>query len=374
MDLNSKEIKLFYLSFSVYNFATSIVQIFIPLFFYNKGFPLSVIILFFAITQIGRISFLPVAAYLSSSFGAKKVLSAAFAISIFYYLLLSKIESLSLIYYVSALAYGVVQAFLWLPFLVHLSKISPNENKGKIYSRLNIYSSIANATGPILGGFIISLYGFGYVFYAVIGLIIPAIYFLSLTPEASKIRKINFKLISVKKVYPDLVANGSFNLQVYLLNTLWPIFIFLILPEYNTIGFIQTMSLFISLIAFHFVGKWTDKFRRKKVLLAGSVLNSVFCSLRIFAGSFLSVFALNSTSIFTGVLQGVPWNVKLQEHMEREPRVEYTMFFEIGGAFITFAGLFIFIFAIQYFSLRDALVFGIIAGSLSGLFVNLIRE
>lgn len=374
MDSSSKEIKLFYLSFSVYNFATSIVQIFIPLYFFNKGFSLPLILLFFALAQIGRIIFLPFAAWLSSSFGAKKVISAAFVISIFYYLLLSKIESLSLVYYVSALIYGAVQAFLWLPFLVHLSKISPNENKGKIFSRLNIYSSIANALGPILGGFIISFYGFQYVFYVVIGLIIPATYLLILTPEVSKIRKINFKLISVRKIYPDLIANGSFNLQVNLLNTIWPIFIFLILPEYNTVGFIQTISLFASLIAFHFIGGWTDKFKRKKVLLCGSVLNSIICSLRVFANSFLSVFFINTASIFTGALQGIPWNVKLQEHMEKEPRTEYVAIFEIGGAFITFVGLFIFIFATQYFSLKDALFFGIIAGSLSGLCVNLIRE
>ncbi len=167
-------------------------------------------------------------------------------------------------FYLSAIIFGAIQALLWLPFLIHLSKISPNEKKGRIFSKLNMYSAVANASGPILGGFIISFYGFEYVFYLVIGIVLFAIYFLSLTPEVSKIRKVNFKLINIKKVYPDLIANGAFNFQVYLANTLWPIFIFLILPQYNTIGFIQTVSVFLSLIALHYSGKWTDKFNRKK--------------------------------------------------------------------------------------------------------------
>ncbi len=374
MDSNHKEIKLFYLSFSIFQFANSIVQIFIPLYFYNKGFSLYSILMFFAVTQIGRLIFLPIAARLSSSYGAKRIMSASFVLSIVYYVFLGKVESVSGIFYVSAFIFGSVQALEWLPFLVHLSKMSPNENKGKIYSKLNIYTTIANALGPLLGGFIISLYGFHSVFYVVIALILPAIYFLLKTPEISKIRKIKFSLISVRKIYPDMIANGGFNFQTYLGNTIWPIFIFVILPQYNTIGFIQTASLFMSLVALHSIGKLTDRTRRKKVLLLGSVLNSSASFLRIFANSFLSIFMLNSAAIFTGTLQGIPWNVKLQEHMGREPRTEYVAIFEIGGASIAFLGLLIFAIASIFLPFREVLLYGIIVSSLSGLFVNLIRE
>ncbi len=374
MTSNQKEIKLFYLSFSIFQFANSIVQIFIPLYFYNKGFSLYSILMFFAVTQIGRLIFLPIAARLSSSYGAKRIMSASFVLSIVYYVFLGKVESVSGIFYVSAFIFGSVQALEWLPFLVHLSKMSPNENKGKIYSKLNIYTTIANALGPLLGGFIISLYGFHSVFYVVIALILPAIYFLLKTPEISKIRKIKFSLISLRKICPDMIANGGFNFQTYLGNTIWPIFIFVILPQYNTIGFIQTASLFMSLIALHSIGKLTDRARRKKVLLLGSVLNSSASFLRIFANSFLSIFMLNSAAIFTGTLQGIPWNVKLQEHMDREPRTEYVAIFEIGGASIAFLGLLIFAIASIFLPFREVLLYGIIVSSLSGLFVNLIRE
>lgn len=374
MDSNHKEIKLFYLSFSIFQFANSIVQIFIPLYFYNKGFSLSSILMFFAVTQIGRLVFLPLAARLSSSYGAKRIMSVSFIFSIIYYIFLGKVESVSGIFFASAFIFGSVQALQWLPFLVHLSKMSPNDSKGKIFSRLSMYTTISNAVGPLLGGSIISFYGFDSVFYVVIALIVPAIYFLLITPEISKIRRIKFNLISIRKIYPDMIANGGFNLQTYLGNTIWPIFIFAVLPQYNTIGFIQTASLFMSLIALHFIGKWTDRARRKKVLLRGSIFNSITSFLRIFANSFSSIFILNSASIFTGTLQTIPWNVKLQEHMEKEPRTEYVAIFEIGGAIITFLGLSIFAVISIFLPFRDVLFYGIVVSSLSGLFVNLIRE
>lgn len=372
--ISNNEIKLFYLSFSIFQFANSIVQIFIPLYLYNKGFSLYSILIFFAVTQVGRLIFLPIAAWLSSSYGAKRIMSISFIFSIFYYIFLGKVEGISYVFYFSAFLFGAVQALQWLPFLVHLSKISPNEDKGKIYSKLNIYTTIGNALGPLLGGYIISSYGFKSVFYVVIALIVPAIYFLLITPEVSKMRKIKFSLISVKKIYPDMIANGAFNFQTYLGNIIWPIFIFVVLPQYNTIGFIQTASLFMSLVTLHFIGKLTDRSRRKKVLLWGSAINSLTSLFRIFANSFFSVFIINSASIFTGTLQAIPWNVKLQEHMEKEPRTEYVAVFEIGGTLINFLALSLFAAIAIFLPFKDVLFYGIIAGSLSGLFVNLIRE
>lgn len=77
-----KELKIFYFSIALYNFALSFVQIFIPLYLFKKGFSLSLILLFFALSQLGRLLFLPLAAHLSSSFGAKKIISLAFAFQV----------------------------------------------------------------------------------------------------------------------------------------------------------------------------------------------------------------------------------------------------------------------------------------------------
>ena len=372
--MDYKEIKLFYASNSIFSFANSIIGIFIPLYLFEKGYSLSAIILFFAITQFSRLIFLPISAWLSSVIGAKKIIGLSFVGSIIFYLILDKIDYLSNGFYLSALMYGMVLAFYFLPFFVHLSKMSPDNNRGKIMGKLNIYSAIAGASGPVLGGIIISRYGFSVGFSMVIILLIPAIFLLLLTPEISKIRKINFRIINIKKIYPDLIANGFLNFQLFLSSVVWSIFIFLIISEYDKIGLIQTVSLFVSIAVFYILGIWVDKFDRKKVLMWTSSI-SVFADLiRVFANSFASVLFLNTSSVAFEKAKKMAWETKIQEHMDKEPRTEYVCFFGMGGTFVTFILLILFMFLIQSFSLKDALFCGIIISSLSGLFVNLIRK
>jgi MFS family permease len=369
-----EELKIFYASVFFFNFASSILQIFIPLYLFGKGFSVGLILLFFAVSQMGRLFSLPICAHLSSSFGAKKNLVLAYILTIFYFLFLQSANDLSLYFWLSALIFGVTQSFFWLPYLVHQSKISPNEKRGKIAARLMIYSTIANAVGPFLGGIIIAGFGFNYAFLSAILIIIPAIGLLLLTPEVSKIRKIKFNLINVGKIYPDLIANGFFNFQAYLNFAIWPIFIFIIVSRYQTIGFIQTVSLFISLSAFYLVGNWTDKFNRGKILFLATVSNSAVGALRPLANSLPGVFLLNIASVFTTNLQAIPWNVKLQEHLDQDARTEYMFIFEVGGTILTLLGFLIFVALTQTMSLKDVLVYGLIISALAGLGANMVRK
>ncbi len=369
-----KELKLFYASISIYNFATSLVQLFVPLFLFGKGFSVSSILFFYVLVQAGRLAALPVSAYFSSLYGAKKMISVAFILQIIAFYFLGQVNSLSNYFYISALIYGSVWSFLWLPYLVHQSKISPNENRGKINGKINIYSSIASAFGPFLGGAAIASYGFFSTFALAILLTIPAIYILLLTPEVSKIRKINYSLINIRKIYPDLIANGFYNIQNFLNNIFWVIFIFALIPQYKTIGSMQTIALLISVVSFYFIGVWTDKFNRTKLLAIGSIVNSVVGLLRIFASSFYGIFIANIAFTSASTLEAMPWNVKIQEHMDQNARTEYMAIFEIGGTIITLIGLAILAVLFNLMPLKDSLVFGLIVASISGLFVNFMRK
>jgi len=371
----SKEIKNFYLSIGIYNFASSIVEIFIPLYLLiDKNFSLASVVLFYVLVQFSRMIFLPISAYLSSRFGAKKIISLAFVVSIIFYLLLQKIDHFSIVFYLCALFFGAFFAFLFVPYLVHISKISPNDIRGKILGRINIFVALARALGPVFGGIIISIYGFAYGFALVILLIIPAIYLLLSTPERSKIRRVNFKLISIKKIYPDIIASGFYNFQNFLNFLIWPAFIFLIIPYYSKIGFIQTVSLLVSIVAFWIASSWTDKFDRKKFLFWSNIFDMLVNALRILANSFASIFLFNTVKNFSWSLRKIPYHAKIYEHMDEEPRTEYIFFLELGGALGTLLGFLLFFFLIQTLSYRDALLYGIIISALAGLPVSLLRK
>ncbi len=369
-----KELKLFYISISVYNFATSLVKLFVPIFLFSKGFSVSSILFFYVLIQVGRLAALPVSAYFSSLYGAKKTISIAFVLQIIAFYFLEQVVSVSGYFFVSAFVYGTVWSFLWLPYLVHQSKISPDKDRGKINGRINIYSAIASAFGPLLGGAVIATYGFSYVFLLAILMTIPAIYILLLTPEVSKIRRINYSLINIRKIYPDLIANGFYNLQNFFNDIFWAIFIFVIIPQYKTIGSMQTIALLVSVAGYYFIGIWTDKFNRTKLLAVGSFLNSIVGLLRLFASSFYGVFVANIAFASASTLVSMPWNVKLQEHLDQDARTEYMAIFEIGGTIVTLAGLAITAVFLSSMPLEESLILGLIFTSISGLFVNFMRK
>lgn len=372
--IHLKELKNFYISVSLYSFAFAIISLFIPLYLFGKGFSISIIFIFFAISQAGRLLSLPLAAYLSSIYGGKKMISAALVFQIIYFIFLHKIDYLSVNFFASALILGVVQSFLWPPYWIHLSKISPNYKRGKILGRLNIFIAIATAISPFIGGIIITNYGFGSAFLLVAILIIPSIALLLSTPEVTKIRKINFKLVSLRKIYPDLIANGFDNTSIYLNNALWPIFIFIIVPQYKSIGLMQTVSLFFSIVVFYFVGVWVDKFNRSRLLLLGSISNSIVGIVRVFTNSFSQVFIFNTVALFTNNLKGVPFSAKFQEHMDIDARTEYMFLFDIGGTIITLIGLLVMAVLFSSMPIKESLVLGLIIASVSGLFVNFVRK
>ena len=369
-----KEITILNVSMGIFNFANSMVEIFIPLYLLEKGYQLSMIILFYAISQASRFLFLPLGASFSSSFGAKKALSASFVLSIAFYLLLRGIDYSPIVFYISAFFFGMIMAFLYLPFLVHQSKISPNNNRGRTISKISIYSALASAAGPLIGGLIISSFGFKFVFLIAILSILPAILILLSTPEISKIRKINFHSIFISKISRDLVANGFYNYQSFSFMAICPIFIFSVLGEYEAMGSIQTASLAISVLAFYIAGKFADKFDRNKLLFISSLTKTFADLLFVFVNSTWRVFLFNTGSVFATSMQAVPWNAKLLEHADKESRTEYVAIFEMGGSLIACIGLLILCLLIQNMPLWNALALGIILSSLAGLFINLVRK
>ncbi|MDP3057544.1 MAG: hypothetical protein Q8N37_03430, partial [bacterium] len=162
--------------------------------------------------------------------------------------------------------------------------------------------------------------------------------------------------------------------QLYLYNALWPIFIFIIIPQYKSIGFIQTVSLVISIAVFYFVGVWVDKFNRNKLILLGSMSNTIIGVVRVFANSFTQVFVFNTLALFTNNLKGVPFAAKFQEHMDTEARTEYMFLFDIGGTTITLIALLILAILFSSMPLKESLILGLIIASVSGLFVNFVRK
>ena len=146
-----------------FTFVRSLIEIFIPVYFYSIGFSISKIILFYIIIPIFFISSIKLVIKCINLFGIKINFFISSILFIIYIVLINFVEKSEIFFYLSALFSALFSSFFWLSF--HL-EFSLNEDKKKISSELGTLSSIllfVSALSPILGGFILEEFNYFYV-------------------------------------------------------------------------------------------------------------------------------------------------------------------------------------------------------------------
>jgi MFS family permease len=371
-----RELRFFYWSMTIFSLGISLLQIFIPLYLYKQQVSVPWIIAFFAILNGCRFIAALFAGMISSQAGAKRTMLIGFALQAISYILLLTVSTVNVLFFCTSALLGIAYAFLWIPYHIHFSKISSLPERGQIIGKMNIYISLATALGPLLGGVLVIYFGFNIAFVLAAILLLVAGGLLLKTPEISVIRKLNLKLEMFRRIFLDTIANGFYNFQFFLIAVVWPLYIFIFVPDYFSIGSIQTVSLFIGSVSFYIAGLWTDRMSYKKVLLLSSVVNSLISGLRVFANNLLSIVVFNIATTSTGSIQSVPWTAKFYEHLSKELRIEYCVQFEMGGAIVSALGMGLLasIFMMGGFSILNMLVIAIIFSAVAGLLINLIRS
>ncbi|MBS3170181.1 hypothetical protein J4223_00180, partial [Candidatus Woesearchaeota archaeon] len=132
----------------------------------------------------------------------------------------------------------------------------------------------------------------------------------------------------------------------------WPIFVFLILGSYISLGWLTTLGTLLVGIFGYFIGKTSDNFGRGRMIRTFAPINGVVSILRVFAWNPLSVFLFGLTEHISSAGIDVPLLAKTYTRTKRE---------EVAG-FIFF----------REFMLRLGEIFALILGLLFGLKFSLV--
>ena len=111
----------------------------------------------------------------------------------------------------------------------------------------------------------------------------------------------------------------------------WPLFIFLILGGYITLGIYATFTGIIITIIILFFGEITDEGKKKNILIKVSAISkTILTTLMIFVTSIYQVFiigTLNSISTF-GI--SIPMLAKSYKQAKKEQTMEFILFRELS--------------------------------------------
>jgi MFS family permease len=327
------QVRELYLSAGIVNFAVAMVAIFEPIYLYSRGFSLSQVLYFYLVIYSVYFFTIPLGAKFARRFGYEKAILLGTPFLALYYISLYLIASDVLFIGLAIFAFAASKTFYWPGFHADFARFGKGKERGREVSNIIIVVSMVAVAGPFVGGLIISIWGFNILFTIATILILSSNLPLLSTPEKFKPTPFSYK-----ESFTTLFAKGNrrnfFGFigygEEFLGMVIWPIFIFIIVKDFLSIGSLVALSTLTTTLVVLFVGRMVDSgnSQRRSILKIGSIFKSGAWLLRILVQGTLGVFLVDSMSRITKNVIVVPMMAMTYDRANETSVMKTIIFFE----------------------------------------------
>lgn len=374
------EITELYISIAIKNFAFSMIAIFEPLYLYDLYNSIAIVFLYYAVIYTLYFFALPFGAKAAAKYGFEHCIFYSIPFAILYFLFLSQIPDYGWMIFVAIIFVIIHKILFWPSFHTDFAHYSTAGFRGREMSAMSSISILAAIAGPIIGGIVLTKFGFENLFVLVSVLSLASIIPLLATKEKFEPHKFSYKKAFQRMIKPYGRYKRK-NLIVYfalseeaLIMIGWPIFIFLILKEFYLIGLLMGASAFLIAIINLYVGRLSDRYsveKKEKLIASSASFYSLSCFLRPFVGGWVGILLIDFFSkvakmgikypTFTFIYNGGG---------KRKDFLEYVMFYELSLSL----GRIIILWFVFFLSLYlSGFIFWFIVFALSGLWAFLFK-
>ncbi|MBU0707537.1 MFS transporter [Patescibacteria group bacterium] len=301
--------------------ATSLFGIFLPIFLYEKfDFKLESVMIFYIICFGAYTLLAQVGARMMSRVGLKNSMIIAIPFLVMYYFALYFVGDKPwsvLIYAIAAVT--IWRMFYWVPYHTEFAQFTDRVNRGKQIGFLAAVSAIIGIITPVVSGFIISKFG-----YQVLIVLIIILVFLSVIPllftrqvkEKFTIGYIDTFKILFTKHKRILLAYGAEGAEGAIGLAIWPIFMYKIFEgNYFDIGAISTVVIFATVVIRLFMGKYTDKLPKRRLLHWGTAVYSLGWIFKVFVQTGFDLFLASTYHNLASAVMRTPFDALTYEQM-----------------------------------------------------------
>jgi MFS family permease len=212
------------------------------------------------------------------------------------------------------------------------SKISRKGSVGDDLGRFFATGQIVGLLAPLIASIIVFFYGFKslFVFAGTIYLIstIP-LFYLSEFQFKEKVRMNRF--FQLLKEYPWYFLAEIFeNIREDAEEIIWPVFIYLSFHSILSIGYIGTLSGVGGALFVLFIGKYSDRTDKRKLLSIGAIIMFVIWIFRFFVNTPLSIYIFTLLAAFFTTLLKIPLNTVVYDIAKEEGAPTFILFREFA--------------------------------------------
>jgi MFS family permease len=350
-----KELTQIYLSLVLRNFTVSLLSLFVPIYLHIElGYTLHETFLFFIFYALVLAITTPLAAKFASRFGVKHTVLLSIPLYLGYVslLYLLSVYSFSLIFVSSLL--GMSIAFYWTGMHLIFFHASHKSHRGEEIGKRTGSSVIAAMFGPLLGGFLIKFVGFWSVF--ALGALVLMLSAFILFFSKEEYAKYHFSIRSI--VDRDHWKNSLFFMsrgsRVMANSVIWPLFIFVILDDYVSLGIVGFILSGVGALLIIFVGKYSDHVSKSKILHVITFFESLSWFLRAMVQTVTHVFGATIFGALTFGVREAPMSaLEYDKARKRNP----SSYFVTREIFICLGRILLLTFVIMTDSLSGGLIF-----------------
>ena len=326
----NRELSELYVTVALRTFAMSLISIFVPLYLLGIGYSLIDVLTFYIIFCVFHSILSLFAAKLSVKIGLKHSIALSMPFLILFYILLYTLTTNNWPLALVALVAAVQNSLFWVSFHMDFTKFSAKKKRGEEFGILRIITTTLNAVGRVLGAIIISFVSFHYLFVFVSALLVISFVPLFLSKEIKIRREISFrKMLKISSLKDFIVFMGS-GAEYGAALVVWPLFIFLIVGTYISLGIITSIATFISLLTVYIVGRMCDCFNRRSLLKFGSVAHSVVWFFKAIVSTGPQIVLVNSLSGITNTFKEIPYNTMVYDKASKKNTVEFIVMREVA--------------------------------------------
>jgi len=328
----SRELKDLYWSVGVQDFATSAIALFEPIYLYTRGYSVIQILLFYAAVYFAYALLIPLGGRIAARFGFEHtILYSQFAF-IAYYLALFALPYAPGLVFVAPFIFAIQKSLYWPAYHADFAMFSAREQRGREVSGMLTLNAVVTTLGPIVGGLILSFFGFGTLFCLVALLLllstIPLFQLKEVYDPAPFSYQSYWKLLWKPSHRRSAVAYLGFGEELVAL-ILWPVFMYLVVSEFSELGLLIALSTLVTSVIVLVIGKLSDRIAQLKILQFGSVAVAGVWVLRaLISLTPLRVLLFDAAGRTGKNLVVIPLMAMTYEHGVREDPLAIAVYFE----------------------------------------------
>lgn len=344
-----RELKEFYWFSALFSFATALVTIFEPVFFYQAGFSLAQIAIYFGLHYVTYLILLPLGGKFASRFGLERSLAFSLPLFMAYFLVLAAVGTTPGLFWMAWLVLAIFKIFYWPAYYGEYSRFGDKLNRGTEVSFGYVLNLGVGVLGPLAGGFVAAWYGFSALFILVAGVGLLAAIPLLRTREKYHVRAFAYaspwRIITSRQHRRMVVATFGW-VEDFVNLVFWPVFAFIVLGAADVLGIVASVSILVMFLLAFFIGEWSDRVTPRQVLKRSGPALSLSYLLRLFATSMPRIFGVHALALSADAAVKIPFMGKIYDESRRHGVLEYTIAFEMvlclakAAAAFVLAGIF----------------------------------